>query len=33
MKPIQRVKILEERFATPNNPSLMARAKMKRAVI
>lgn len=33
MKPIQRVKIREERFATPDNTSLMARARMKRAVI
>lgn len=33
MKAIQRVKIREERFATPDNRSLMARARMKRAVI
>jgi hypothetical protein len=33
MKAIQRVKIREERFATPGNTSLMARARMKRAVI
>lgn len=33
MKAIQRVKIREERFATPGNTTLMARARMKRAVI
>lgn len=33
MKPIQRIKIREERFATPDNKGLMARARLKRAVI
>ena len=33
MKPIQKIKIREERFATPDNKSLMAKAKMKQAVI
>ena len=33
MKPINRIKIREERFATPDNKSLMAKARMKRAVI
>jgi len=33
MKPIQKIKIREERFATPDNKSLMAKARMKRAVI
>jgi len=33
MKPIVRVKIREERFATPQNKALMARARFKRAVI
>jgi len=33
MKPINRVKIGEERFATQDNKKLMARAKFKRAVI
>ena len=33
MKPIQKIRILEERFATPENKKLMARARFKRAVI
>jgi hypothetical protein len=33
MKPIDRIKVREERFATPDNPKLMARARLKRAVI
>lgn len=33
MKPIQKIKIREERFATPDNTSLMARARFKQAVI
>lgn len=33
MKPIQRIKIREERFATPDNRPLMAKARMKQAVI
>ena len=33
MKPIQKIKIRDERFATPDNKSLMAKARMKRAVI
>lgn len=33
MKPITRIKIGEERFATHDNKKLMARAKFKRAVI
>ena len=33
MKPISRIKIGEERFATKENKKLMARAKFKRAVI
>lgn len=33
MKPINRIKIGEERFATQDNKKLMARAKFKRAVI
>lgn len=33
MKPIHRIKIREERFATPDNRSLMIRARFKQAVI
>lgn len=33
MKAIQKIKIREERFATPDNTSLMARARFKQAVI
>lgn len=33
MKPISRIKIKDERFATLDNKKLMARAKFKRAVI
>jgi hypothetical protein len=33
MRPIQKIKIREERFATPDNKSLMAKARMKQAVI
>lgn len=33
MKPINRIKIREERFATPDNRSLMVKARMKQAVI
>lgn len=33
MKPINRIKIREERFATPDNKVLMAKAKLKRGVI
>jgi len=33
MKPINSIKIREERFATPDNKKLMARARFKRAVI
>ena len=33
MKPIQKIKIREERFATKDNKSLMARARFKQAVI
>lgn len=33
MKAIQRIKIREERFATPDNKQLMARARLKQAVI
>ena len=33
MKPIQKIKIREERFATPDNKELMARARFKQAVI
>ena len=33
MRPINRIKIREERFATPENRSLMAKARMKQAVI
>jgi hypothetical protein len=29
MRPIQRVKLREERFATPDNKQLMAKAKLK----
>jgi hypothetical protein len=32
MKPLNRVKIAEEKFATPDNKRLMIRAKFKRAV-
>ena len=33
MRPIQKIKIKEERFATPKDPELMARAHFKQAVI
>lgn len=33
MRPINRIKIREERFATPDNRSLMVKARMKQAVI
>ena len=33
MRPIKRVKLRDERFATPDNKQLMARARMKQAVI
>lgn len=33
MKPIQKIKIREERFATPDNAQLMAKARFKQAVI
>ena len=33
MKPIQRVKIMEERFASAKDYKLMARARFKQAVI
>lgn len=33
MKPIQKIKIREERFATPDNRELMAKARFKKAVI
>jgi len=33
MKPIQSIKIRDERFATPDNIALMAKAKLKKAVI
>jgi len=33
MHPINRIKIRDERFATPDNRPLMARARLKRAVI
>jgi hypothetical protein len=33
MKPINRIQIKEERFATPDNKKLMIRARFKRAVI
>ena len=33
MTPIQKIKIKEERFATPDNKQLMARARLKQAVI
>lgn len=33
MKPINRIKIKDERFATSDNKKLMARAKFKRGVI
>lgn len=33
MKPIQRIKLREERFVTPDNKVLMAKAKLKRGVI
>lgn len=33
MRPINRIRIREERFATPDNRSLMAKARMKQAVI
>ena len=33
MKPISRIKIRDERFATPDDAGLMSRAKMKQAVI
>jgi len=33
MRPIRKIKIREERFATPDNKALMFRAKFKQAVI
>lgn len=33
MKPILRIDMSEERFATPDNKTLMAKAKLKRGVI
>ncbi len=33
MRPIRSVKIKEERFATPNDKKLMAKARLKQAVI
>lgn len=33
MRPINRIKIRSERFATPDNRSLMVKARMKQAVI